>query len=94
MALTAHALKAGEVKLKSVSNEEHFTVDAKTVIHPLLPSHCSGVLQISHMAIAAHVLRAVQVRLNSVSNGGHFTLEAHTAFRPYLPEHFSGVPEI
>jgi hypothetical protein len=94
MALTAHALKAGEVKLKRASKEEHLPVDAKTVIHPLVASHCSGVLQISHMAIAAHALRAVQVRLNSVSNGGHFTLEAHTAFRPYLPAHFSGMPEI
>jgi hypothetical protein len=80
MALSAHALQAVQVTLKSVSNEGYFTLDANTVIRPYLPAHCCGVTEIYHVALPAHSLRAVHVRLKSVSNEGHFTLEAQSVF--------------
>jgi hypothetical protein len=76
VALPAHALRAVEVRLKSVSNEGHFTLAVGTIFLPYLPSHCCGVKEICHVAVPAHALRAVQVRMKLVSNGGYFTLEA------------------
>jgi hypothetical protein len=93
MALPAHALRAVQVVLKSVGNEVCFTLEAETVFRPYLPSHCSCLNEISHMAPLAHALRAVQVRLKSDSNEGHFTLEAEKVFRPYLATHGSGVTQ-
>jgi hypothetical protein len=76
-----------QVRLKSLINEGHFTREAKKVLHPFLPSHCSGVTEICHMALSAQVLSAVHVRLKSVINEGYFPLVAETVFRPYLPSH-------
>jgi hypothetical protein len=71
MTLSANALQAVHVRLISVSNEGHFTLEAETVFRPYLPSHWSGVTKICHMALPAHALLTVQVRLMSVSNEGH-----------------------
>jgi hypothetical protein len=65
-----------QVRLKSVSNEGHFTLEAETLLRSYLPLHCRGVTEIYHMALPAHALRAVQVTLKSVGNEGQFTLEA------------------
>jgi hypothetical protein len=53
MALHTHALQLLQGWSKSVSNEGHFTLEAETVFSPYLPSHCSGVTEICHMAIPA-----------------------------------------
>jgi hypothetical protein len=37
MVLTAHALQAVQVRLKSVGNEEQFTPEVETVFIPYLP---------------------------------------------------------
>jgi hypothetical protein len=68
MATPAHALQVLHVRLKSVSNEGHFTPEARTVFLSYLPRLCSGVTEICYMALPAHALEAVQVRLKSVSN--------------------------
>jgi hypothetical protein len=78
MALPVHVLHSVKVRLKSVSNEGHFTLAAETVFRPYLPAHSSGVTEICHMVHPAHALRAVQVWLKSVSKEEHFTLEAQT----------------
>jgi hypothetical protein len=90
VALPAHALRTLQVRVKSVRNKGHFTLDAETVVFPSVPSHCSGVIEIWHMALPVHALHAVQVRLMSVSNEGYFTLAAETVFRPNLTSHCSG----
>jgi hypothetical protein len=87
MAPSSHALLAVQDGLKSISNERDITLEAETVFRPYLPSHCSGVVEIGHMALSEHALPAVEVRLKSVSNEGHFTLEADTLFRPYFQRH-------
>jgi hypothetical protein len=46
MTLSAHALRAVKVRLKSVSNERHFTLEAETVFLPYFPSLCSGMTEI------------------------------------------------
>jgi hypothetical protein len=56
MGLFAHALLAVQVTLNSVSNEGDFTLEVERVFRPHLPSHCSGVTEICHMAIPAHAL--------------------------------------
>jgi hypothetical protein len=89
MTLAAHALLPLQVRLKLVSNEGHFTLDAKTVFRPYFLSHCSGVNEICHFPLPAYALRAVQVRLKSVRNEGHFILEAEKNFLPYLASHCS-----
>jgi hypothetical protein len=61
MAFPAHALKQLSVRLASVSNDWHFTLEAETVFRPYFPSHCSGVTEMCHMALPAHALQAVQV---------------------------------
>jgi hypothetical protein len=86
-------LHAVQVRLKSVSNEGHFTLEAETVIRPYLPSHCSGVTEKFHVALSAHALQAAQFTLTPISNEGHFTLEAKTVSPPYLPSHFSRVTQ-
>jgi hypothetical protein len=91
MALSVHALQVRQVRLKSVSNQGHFTHEAERVFRLYLPSHWSGVTEIRHMVFPAHVLLAVQVRLKSVSNEGHITLQAGRIFLPYLPLACSGV---
>jgi hypothetical protein len=63
MALLTHALEAVRVKLKSVSNERHFTLVAERVFRPYLPSHCIGLTEMRNMALPAHAVRPVQVRL-------------------------------
>jgi hypothetical protein len=68
MDLLAHPLQAVQVTLKSVSNEGHFTPEAKTVFRPYIPSHCCGVTEMYNVAVHAHALPAVQVTLKSVSN--------------------------
>jgi hypothetical protein len=45
MVLPAHALQPVRVRLKSVSNEGHFTLEAETVFRPYLPYDCSGVTE-------------------------------------------------
>jgi hypothetical protein len=85
MVFPAHTLRVVQVRLKAGSNEGHFTLQAETAFHPCLPSHCSGVTEICHMALSAHALRGLQVRLQTVSNERHFALEAETVFRTYLP---------
>jgi hypothetical protein len=85
MAPPRHATQRKQVWLKSGYNEGHFTLQAETVFRPYLPSHCSGVGQIYHMAHTAHVLRAVYISLNWESNMTHFTLEAKEFFVPVSP---------
>jgi hypothetical protein len=51
MALLAYSLRSVEFRLKSVSNEVGFTLEAETVFRPYLPSHCCGVTEICHNAI-------------------------------------------
>jgi hypothetical protein len=94
MPLPAHALLAVQVRLTTVSNKGHFTLEPETVFRPYLPSRFSGVTEIRHMVLLAHALRAGQVRLKSVRNEEHFTLEAEIVFRPYLPWECSGTTEI
>jgi hypothetical protein len=77
---TAHAPQAVQVTLTPLRNEGYFTLEAKTVFRPYLPSRCRGVIQICNMTLPAHVLHDVQFRLKSVSNEGHFTLEAKQFF--------------
>jgi hypothetical protein len=45
MVLTAHALQALEVRLRSVRNKGHFTVEAETLFRPYLAYDCSGVTE-------------------------------------------------
>jgi hypothetical protein len=66
MALLAHALQAVQIRLNSVSNEGHFTLEAEKLFRPYLPSHCSGVNEICHMELLVHALGSAQVRLKSV----------------------------
>jgi hypothetical protein len=61
-----HALPQVPVRVKSVSNEGHFTFEAETVFRLHLPSHCSEVTKIGHMVLPELPLRAVKVRLKSV----------------------------
>jgi hypothetical protein len=75
------------VRLQSVSNEGHFTVEAETVFHPYLASPSSKVSESSHVILPAQALQAVQVTLKSVSNEGHFTIAAETVCRYYLALH-------
>jgi hypothetical protein len=93
MSIPAHAVHAVQVRLKSISNEGYFTLEAETVYRVCLPSNCSGVTEICDMALPAHVLQAVQVRLKSLSNEGYFTLDAETVFHSYPPSHCCGVIE-
>jgi hypothetical protein len=79
-----------EVRLKPVSNEGPFTLEAETVHSAYHPSHCSGETEICHMAVTAHALQAVHVRFMLLNNDGHFTLEAEILFCPYHPSHCSG----
>jgi hypothetical protein len=83
-----------QVRLKSVSNEVHFTLEDETVFPPYLPLYSSGVTEIWHVAHSAHVSRAMHVRLESINNERYFTLETEILFHPYLPSHCSGVNEI
>jgi hypothetical protein len=94
MALTAHALQAVKFRMKSVNNERHITSEAEIVLLLYLPSKCSGVTEICHVALHTHALRAVKVKLKSFSNEGHFPFEAETVFHPYLPSHCSVVNEV
>jgi hypothetical protein len=82
MALPTHSLRAVQVRLKSVSNEGHFTLEAEIFFCPYLPSHCSGVSDIYHIKLPAHVLSRVQVTIKSVSNSEYFTLEAERVSPP------------
>jgi hypothetical protein len=43
IAIFAFVVRAVQIKLKSVINDVHFTLEAETVFRPYLPSHCSGV---------------------------------------------------
>jgi hypothetical protein len=81
-----------QVKLKTVSNEGHFILEAETVFPPYLPSHCSGATEMCHVALPAHALQSVQVRLSLVSNEGHFTLEAKIVSVPISPFIAAGCP--
>jgi hypothetical protein len=46
VAFPAHALQGLQDRIKSVSNEGHFTLEAETIFRQYLPSHCSGVTKI------------------------------------------------
>jgi hypothetical protein len=94
MALTAHALQAVQFRLKSVSNEGHFTLEAESVSHPYLPPPYSGRTEVSYMAHKAKALTAVQVTLRPVSKKRHFTMQHGRVTRPYVHPYFSGVTEI
>jgi hypothetical protein len=85
MAGPAHVLRPVQARLKSLSNEGHFILEAERVSHPYLLLHCSGVTERCHMALPAHALHAAQCRLKSVRNEGQFTLEAETVFCLYRP---------
>jgi hypothetical protein len=52
--LPAHALQIMQVRFMLVSNEGHFTLEAKTVFRPYVFSHWSWVTDICHMALPAH----------------------------------------
>jgi hypothetical protein len=93
LALTAHALDTVQFWLKSVSNEGHFTREAKTVLRPCVATHCSSVTETSQVALNAHVLNSVQVSLKSVGNWRNSTREAESVLRPYLASHFALVTE-
>jgi hypothetical protein len=90
LTLPAHALQAEQVRLKSVGNEGHFTLEHETVFRRISPTIAVG-LQSFHKVLAAHMLKAMQRRMNTVGNESHFTLEIETLFRPYLPYDCSGV---
>jgi hypothetical protein len=45
MVFNAHALKAVQVRLKSVCKEGHFTLDVETGFRSYLPLHCIGVTE-------------------------------------------------
>jgi hypothetical protein len=51
MALTARALQALQVRLKSVNNEGHSTLKAEKVFRTYFLSHCGGVPEIFNMAL-------------------------------------------
>jgi hypothetical protein len=63
MALTSHELQIVQVRLNSVSNEGHFTLEVEAIFRLYLLSHYIGVTQINHTALPAHALRARLVRL-------------------------------
>jgi hypothetical protein len=65
----SYALEAVHVRLKSVSNEVHFTLKAERVFRPYLPLHCTGFYRTCDMALPSHTIEAMQVRWKSVSNG-------------------------
>jgi hypothetical protein len=66
--------------LKSVSNEEHFTLQATTVSRPYLASYSTAVSQGTPVALATCALQRGQFRSSSTSKEWHFTLEAETFF--------------
>jgi hypothetical protein len=70
------------VRLKSVSNEGHFTLVAATVFLPYPIWYCRGVTEIYQVTFLVHGYCAVQARLKSVKYVGHFTFEARTLSRP------------
>jgi hypothetical protein len=76
MEVTPHALQAVQVRLKSVSNEGHFTLEAETVFRMYLLTNCCGFTEISHIALSTNLLQEVQFMLKSVSNERQFTLKA------------------
>jgi hypothetical protein len=80
MALPAHEVLAVHVRLKSISIEGHFTLEAETVSSAYLPSHFSGVSEICDTPLPAHALQAVEVTLKWVTNERHFTVEAEKVF--------------
>jgi hypothetical protein len=55
MALPVHALGAVQAKLKSVSNEGQFTIDATTLSRPYFTLHCIRVTEIHHKTLPAHL---------------------------------------
>jgi hypothetical protein len=44
--LRVYVLRAVQVRLKSVNNEGHFTLQVETAFRPDIPSLCSGVTEI------------------------------------------------
>jgi hypothetical protein len=80
MVFIAHGLETLQVRLMSVSNKEHISleVDSFSSVSPLA-------LQWGHLVLRAPALQPVKIRLKSVTNEGHFTLEVERVFRPYLP---------
>jgi hypothetical protein len=64
-----------QIRLKSDSNEGHFTLAGGTVFRQYFPTNWSVVTDIFHTAHPEHALRAVKVRVKSISNEGHFTLD-------------------
>jgi hypothetical protein len=80
-------LQAEEDKLKCVSNERHFTIEAEINFRRSLPSHFCRVTEICLLEIPARVLRAGKVRLKAVSNEGSFTTQVEKDFLPNFPSH-------
>jgi hypothetical protein len=68
-----------------VINEGYFTLEAKRVFLPYLPSHCSSVAERCHVVIPAHALRGVEFTMKSFSTEGHFSIEAKTFFVCFSP---------
>jgi hypothetical protein len=56
MVLSAHALEAVQIMLKSASNEGYFTFEAERILFSYLPQDSSGVTEEYHMVFPAHVL--------------------------------------
>jgi hypothetical protein len=67
-----------QVRLKSVSKEQHFILEAEAVFRPYFTKHCSGANETSYVALPAHAMKAVQVRFKLGINVAHFTLETET----------------
>jgi hypothetical protein len=62
MALPTHALRAVQVRLKSVGNEGYFSLEAEKVFRPYLPSDWSGVTEYDTMYSLC--MRYVQCKLD------------------------------
>jgi hypothetical protein len=85
MVLPAHVLQAMQVRMKSINQEGHFTLEAERLSRPYIPQDFSEVTEKYHMVLPAYALQELRVRLKSVSNEGYFILEVETVIRPMSP---------
>jgi hypothetical protein len=86
MELSAPVLLAVQFRFKLVGKEGHYILESERVFRPHLPSHCSGVTEIRHMALPAHELCVVQVSFKTV-----FSSWDRNGFSSISPSHCSGV---
>jgi hypothetical protein len=56
-------------------NRGHFILEAETVFHFYLVSHCRWVTETLHVALTSQVLQALQVWFKSVFSDGHLIRE-------------------